>query len=141
MDPKIIVGFHGIGKTYAAQNLNLKYSIFDFFYTEFENKQDVLNGIIYSSTIYDYVLIDNNDFIRELLSINDIKYYLIYPNRHLKEKYINNFKLLNYDENYINNISDNWDNELDKIEKELFPYKIELKEDIYLSDILNFSFD
>lgn len=141
MDPKIIVGFHGIGKTYAAENLKLKYSLFDFYYSVYENEDDILKSIIYSSTIYNYVLIDNKDFIRDILLKNNIKYYLIYPNRDLKEKYINNFKLLNYDQNYIDNIFNTWDEELDKIDKELFPYKIELKEDIYLSDILNFSFN
>ena len=138
-DPKIIVGFHGIGKTWATQH-NFNYSILDFWYNGYQTPEEILKDILELQTQYDFVLIDNSDLIRDILLINNINYYLIYPDIKLKEKYINNFKLLNYDESYIQDISDNWEKELNDISQELFPYKIELKEDMYLLDILDFNF-
>ena len=64
-------------------------------------------------------LINENEKVKKILELNQYQYEIV----------------------KLDDISNNWDNELDKIEKELFPYKIELKEDIYLSDILNFSFN
>ncbi len=138
-DPNIIVGYHGIGKTYACRNV-LDYSLNDFSLSFFDYGDVLLPNILLSSKQYDYVIIYNSDHVRELLKLNNINYYLIYPHVDLKESYINRFKSLHYDKVYIDNISDNWESELDKLSKETFPYKIELNDNTFLSDILSFNF-
>jgi hypothetical protein len=61
---------------------------------------------------------------------------LIYPDKSLKDEWVERFKSRGSDTQFIVFMNDNWDCFIDEIEKETFPTKIKLSENQYLSDVL-----
>lgn len=77
----------------------------------------------------DIIFISSHKQVRDALHENGIKFNLVYPSRELKDEYIERFKNRGNDENFINFISNNWDNFIDEMEAEetlsFMKYKLE----------------
>jgi hypothetical protein len=54
----------------------------------------------------------------------------------LKDEWVKRFKNRGNDNQFISFISDNWDGFIEEIEEEVFPNKIRLMENQFLSDVL-----
>lgn len=83
----------------------------------------------------DIIFISSHEVVRRAMENSNIKYVLVYPEIEAKEEYIKRYRNRGNDENFINFISDNWDNFIDGMKQEKFPYKKELKDWQFLSSM------
>ena len=86
----------------------------------------------------DVILVSSHDIVRKALEDNEIKYYLVYPDKDLKEEYIDRYIVRGNNTNFIDFINDNWDKFIDDIDNETFPLKIKLSKGTYLTDIYDY---
>ena len=154
---KIISAFPGTGKTYCFnkyKNSNIK--ILDSDSSEFswikdengkntnERNPDFPNNYIkhIKENIgkVDIIFVSSHDVVRNALRENNIKYILVYPCISYKEEYIHRYTERGNDEKFIKFINENFENFIEDIEKETFPYKIALVGKETINDILNFGY-
>lgn len=83
----------------------------------------------------DIILVSSHDVVRKALKDNNIKYYLVYPSRTLKEEYMNRYIKRGNGYSFIKFIESNWDKFIDDIEEEKFPFLIKLWTNQYLNDL------
>ena len=85
---------------------------------------------------YDYILISDevcNDFLQK----NNYEYWWIYPNKELKEEYLNRCKKRGNNNDFINYFSRNWSTWIDECINDTKASKhIELKSNQFLEDVL-----
>lgn len=148
INTKIISGFPGVGKTYFFNNLNnIKVidsdsSIFSWIYTKNKKKRNpdfpknYLEHIKSKMGNVDIILVSSHKEIRDLLEINNLKYYIIYPNISLKEEYLNRYRSRGNDDNFINLVNNNWNLWLKELQSQKNENCIELKNNQYLSDVI-----
>lgn len=74
----------------------------------------------------DIIFVSSHEVVRKALEENNIEYHIFYPDKSMKEEWIKRFKERGNDENFINFISNNWDNFIDDIENETYPTKHKL---------------
>ena len=145
---KIISGFPGIGKSFLSteyKNLDIidsDSSLFSWTITDgtkvrnpdFPN--NYLNHIVSNIGKVDVIMVSSHKDVRNILNQNEIKAYLVYPDRSLKDEYVERYKLRNSDEKFIEFISNNWDNFMDELDAENM-IKIVLTSGQYLSDVFD----
>lgn len=83
----------------------------------------------------DIIFVSSHDVVRKALKDANIKYVLVYPDIGAKEEYMKRYKNRGNDDKFIKFISDNWENFINDMKQEQFPYKKELKDWQYLSSI------
>lgn len=66
----------------------------------------------------DVIFVSSHDIVRKALNKNRIDFFMVYPDKGMKEEWIRRFRERDNDENFIKFISDNWDSFIDEIEKE-----------------------
>ena len=86
---------------------------------------------------YDYILISDeicNSFLRD----NNFEYWWVYPNRNLKQEYLERCKNRGNNDEFIYWYSKLWDEWITNCENDLFATRhIELKSNQYLEDVLS----
>jgi len=82
--------------------------------------------------------VSSHNIVRDELVKNDIPFVLIYPNRNIKEEYINRYKNRGSDNNFINLLKDNWDKFIDDCENQIGCRKIIINSGEYLSDKIEY---
>jgi len=145
----IISGFPGIGKSYfyklmidsGKKVLDSDSSLFSWIEKGVRNPifpQNYINHI--KDNIYkaDIILVSSHNIVRDELVKNDIPFVLIYPNRNIKEEYINRYKNRGSDNNFINLLKDNWDKFIDDCENQIGCRKIIINSGEYLSDKIEY---
>ncbi|MDD5150384.1 MAG: hypothetical protein PHC28_07845 [Flavobacterium sp.] len=135
---KIISGFPGIGKTSFFEENKKNYNILDSDSSNFKHNfpHDYIQNIIsrIDENIWDFILVSSHKEVRTELEKYDIHYTLVYPEHTLKYEYIRRFINRGSSIQFIDKIHDNWDSYLNEIELEIFPDKIILSDNEYLSD-------
>lgn len=136
---KVISAFPGCGKSHFFRNSDLVVSDSDsskFDKSDFPNNyiQHIKDKLNDNET--EIIFISSHKEVREALRDNGIEFMLIYPNINLKESYINRYKERGSDDNFINFLSNNWDNFINEIKEEDYYTKVELSEGKYISDII-----
>jgi hypothetical protein len=137
----IISGFSNIGKSHISRNKNI--SCFDLDTTYFKKLPDTNWEEVYVecarglSQIYDYVFITTYTKPLEIMNEKGIKYYLIYPERNLKEEYKKRAISRGSNKDFTEGFFSRWDKHIDDCERNTCPNKIILKSNEYLSDILD----
>lgn len=83
------------------------------------------------------IFVSSHKVVRDALKDNNIKYVLVYPENteKAKEEYLRRYKNRGNDEGFIQFITNNWDNFIDEMEEETFPYKYILDDWQYISSI------
>ena len=66
----------------------------------------------------DVIFVSSHDIVRVALNENKINFFMIYPDKSMKEEWIRRFRERGNDEGFIKFIGDNWDDFIDKIEEE-----------------------
>lgn len=136
----IISGFSNIGKSYISKNSNI--SSFDLDTTYFKklpgsNWEEVsvecARGL---SEIYDYVFITTYGEPLQIMNKRGIKYYLVYPERELKEEYRQRAISRGSDKDFTEGFFSRWDSHINDCERNSCSNKIVLKSGEYLSDVL-----
>lgn len=64
------------------------------------------------------IFISSHDTVRDALNQNNIEYYLVYPNKKLKDEWIERLRKRGSGEAFCSLIYNNWDNFIDGIENE-----------------------
>src|SRR5574344_679759 len=153
MGTVVISGFPAIGKTQFVKNRKdlkvLDSDSSNFSWTkdnEGNNTKErnpnfpnnYIQHIKYNIGKVDVILVSSHDIVRKALEDNKIKYYLVYPDKGLKQEYLDRYIIRGNDTNFIDFINNNWDKFIDDIDNEIFPLKIKLSKGIYLSDIYDY---
>lgn len=138
----IISGFPGVGKTYFAEKYKDKTSVIDSDSSNF-SWLDKDNGIrnpdfpnnyikyIEEELIgeYDVVFVSTHKSVRDALNEKGVEYYLVYPDRSLKEYYVDWFGHRGSSQSFINMIESNWDDFLAELEADTLPLKVVLNKE------------
>lgn len=107
IEPKIICGFAGIGKSTAAKHIP---GVVDLESTPF-NKDWELYAAVASHMVYSgyTVLVSAHIEFRDTLHELDIEYVLAFPPQSAKDEYIERYKERGSSNDFIKLMSDNWD--------------------------------
>lgn len=145
----VISAFPVSGKTYMYSNYNGDpYIILDAELSKFKwmkNTKGQLTDDInpeFPSNYIDYIkenigkvdviFVGSDKEVRDLLISNNIKYFLVYPNKSMKKTWLNRMRLRGNTSNLISFIIDNFDDFIDEIDKEnqsRFVYKLKLSDE------------
>lgn len=148
---KIISAFPACGKTYVFENFNDKV-ILDSDSSKFswvmvanqkvrnpDFPQNYIRYIKENIGKADYILVSTHENVRRALKDAEIDFYLVYPDRNLKEEWIGRCFLRGNRENFCWLIADNWDNWIDQLEQDSKRHKsIILRHGEHLSNVIRF---
>lgn len=148
---KIICGFPGIGKTFfttMAQRTNLNvwdsdsssYSWLEAAEGKIRNPEFPNNYMYHIKSLLDnqtidYILVSTHTVVREALQKNGIEYLLVYPDKSLKQEYLERFYHRGSDINFIKFLDKNWDSFIKEMEDDPSTKRI-LSHDQYLTDVI-----
>lgn len=93
-----------------------------------------LEAIKAANSKYKVVLISQHEIIRKCLDAVKLDYVLIYPDKSMKEEFIERYRKRGNNENFIGLISKEWDSWIDVLDKIDNHKKIVLQKGQYLSD-------
>jgi hypothetical protein len=81
-----------------------------------------------------FIFVSSHKEVRDALVKEDIDFTLVYPDRLLKEEYIDRYKKRGNDDNFITLVEKNWDMWLDELEKQGGCKHLVLGSEKYLSN-------
>lgn len=135
----LISAFPGVGKSYLKENSSL--SIKDSDSSKFDKSDFPANYIRHIKENMgkcDIILISSHDIVRKALVEEDLSFFLVYPDKSLKNEYIERYKQRGSDENFVKLLDEKWNEWINDMEnQEGKCQKIVLSSDEYLSDIFN----
>lgn len=120
---RIISAFPGTGKTHYYNNQK-QYKVLDSDSSNFswvhtngiktktrnhEFPQNYINHIKMQIGHYDFIFVSTHREVREALLNNCLFFYLVYPDRHEKKKYLKRYKDRGNEDSFVKLLSDNWD--------------------------------
>lgn len=156
MEAKVISAFPACGKSYFYENfqncfngiLDSDSSEFSWIKDENGNNTDVRNPDFPNNYIQhikdnldkvDIIFVSSHEVVRHALWDNGIDYLLVYPNKDLKNQWIERFKKRGNNDKFINFISNNWDKFINDMDEETFPYKFRInKEIMFMDDVIHY---
>ena len=134
---KVICGFTGVGKTFFSKS---KDKVIDIDHSLFRNLKNpnkaYFDYVCSCNGSYEYILISTHSEIRDMLHKNNIQYYLVYPEKCLKDEYKERFISRGNSESYAKLIYDMWDEWIGDLNKDTRGIRRVLKSGEYLSDII-----
>jgi hypothetical protein len=146
MDTLIISAFPGTGKTYFYNNSNKR--VLDSDSSNFswidgggigpsvrnpEFPQNYIDHIKENIGKYDIILVSSHKEVRESLVKNGIKFTLIYPERNLKDEYLQRYINRGSDDKFIGIMYRNWDLFIDDMDNQEKCEKVVFLENTHLS--------
>lgn len=151
----VLSGFPGVGKSFMFNNV-ADLTIIDSDSSQFswikdsegnntkernpEFPNNYINHIKDNLGKVDIIMVSSHDVVREALKENNIDYLLFYPDRELKEEYIERYKSRGNDDSFIKMIDSNWDKFIDEIENENFPILVKLETGEYIKSVIDLYF-
>jgi len=143
MMTKIISGFPGVGKSHLGKRLDNEVKVLDLESSDFkgENRwEDYKNEIKNQVGKVDVLFVSSHTETRKILSELGLNFYLVYPDRSLKDEYLRRYRERGNSEEFIDMMDKNFDLFIDSIEnEEVRCAKIKLTgENEYLDSFLNF---
>lgn len=143
---QIISGFPGVGKTYFYKEnpdlciIDSDSSTFSWIEKGIRNPEFPNNYIDHIKSIignFSVIFVSSHKAVRDALRANNVAYILAYPDKSLKELYIERYQARGNDENFIKLIEQNWDAFIDEIENESYPTKIKLLQGQFLNGVIS----
>lgn len=143
MMTKIISGFPGVGKSHLGKISDNEVKVLDLESSDFkgENRwEDYKNEIKNQVGKVDVLFVSSHKETRKILSELGLNFYLVYPDRSLKDEYLRRYTERGSSEEFIDTMDKNFDLFIDSIEnEEVRCAKIKLTgENEYLDSFLNF---
>jgi len=134
----IISGFSNIGKSTFAKRGESVIDLDTCYFKKNDGWIDIyIECMLALKDKYDYVFITTYSDVLQELNKRKVEYYLIYPERELKEEYRQRAIQRNSDDSFIQSFFDKWDTHINDCENNTCPNKIILKKGEYLSDVIN----
>lgn len=143
----IICGFPGVGKstlynagkacdyvqiTYSASSKYAKYDFPQNYVSDIHRMYVEAKQSAYKTVV---ILCSTHEDVRRALKERGIPYVLVFPERDIKQEYLERYREHGASPELVRLISDNWDNWLGQLEKEERTQKVTLFSGQYLSDI------
>jgi hypothetical protein len=135
----IISAFPGCGKSHLFRNKGDK-QILDSDSSKFDKShfpQNYIEHIKSNIGEADMILVSSHKEVRDALVDNAIEFTLVYPNKDIKDEYIQRYVDRGNEEKFVNLLKNNWSNWIPELEQQSGCKKIELNSGQYLSDVLN----
>lgn len=119
-------------------------SLFSWIYDENGNKTNVRNPDFPNNYIQyikehleidDIIFISTHKVVRDALRENGIAYTLVYPQKDMLHEFTRRYKDRGDTEEFINHITDKWDEFIDEMDQETFPKKIVLHPSVWYDSI------
>ena len=141
----VISGFPGIGKSHLFKNdSGLKVSDSDSSNFSWEsegvrhpdwpgNYMDHIKSLIGKM---DVILVSSHDVVRDAMQEAGIEYCLVFPDKSIKDEYIDRYVQRGNNEKFVELLGQNWEGWIDGLENDKAPNKHRLKEGDYLSDVI-----
>lgn len=138
-DTKIVSAFPGTGKSYyvnqeaycgSFSSIDSDSSKFDKAFFPDNYIQHITENIGKKHIIF----VSSHASVRHALEGGMFNFYLVYPDRSLKEEYLDRYRKRGSSENFINLISQHWDTWIDEMEAQQWCTKIVLKSGEYVSN-------
>jgi hypothetical protein len=90
----------------------------------------------------DKILVSSHKDVRDVLLKKGIPFVLVYPNREIKDEYIQRYKDRGNNDAFVDLLEKNWDNWMDEMDGMESPngeklYKVKLGKGQYLTDVID----
>lgn len=134
----VVSAFPGCGKSHLFRNKG-ETKILDSDSSTFDKSQFPQNYIDHIKSNLgnvDIILVSSHKEVRDALNKNGIHFTLVYPNKDIKDEYIQRYIDRGNDDKFVELLKNNWENWMQELENQLKCNKVELKSGEYLSDII-----
>jgi len=84
---------------------------------------------------YYRIFVSSHKEVRDALVENGLEFTLVYPKKELKDEYIKRYKERGSSEDFINLISENWENWIDELQSQKGCRHIQLETNQFLSNV------
>ena len=140
MKTKVYSAFPGVGKTTYFNTTDR--NVWDSDSSKFDKKYFPDNYIEHIKTgldndSVDKILVSSHKDVRDALVKNGISFVLVYPDRSLKDEYIQRYKDRGNNDAFVKLLDDNWDTWMDEMDSMKAPYKVRLGKGQYLTDVID----
>lgn len=115
-DTVIISGFPGVGKSFLGKGNDDSIDLDSSRYVGEDKWQRYKERIKDTIGVYKYVFVSSHQETRNILDELGFKYYVVYPDKNLKEEYIRRYKERGDKEEFVNLMDNNFDYFIDSIE-------------------------
>ena len=135
---RLISAFPGCGKSHLFRNNETK-TILDSDSSKFNKDHFPGNYMEHIKTNMgkaDIICISSHDTVRDALNENKLPFTLVYPDRSLKEEYIQRYKDRGNEEGFVKLLEANWDDWMDGLENQKGCDHIKIQTGQYLSDVI-----
>lgn len=143
MTATIIAGVEGVGKTTFAKKMGHKFKILDLNPEKFMGPghkfpQDYIDAVLQKRDKYDYILIDAQPSVVNMLNKFDIKYYLVAPDKSLRDEYLQRLIDRGKTQSFVDKLRLKWDEYIEFFEENPTVFKIFTKGGEYLTDLMEY---
>jgi hypothetical protein len=145
MKTKVYSAFPGVGKTTYFNTTDR--NVLDSDSSKFDKKNFPANYIEHierniQDPKVDKILVSSHKDVRDALLKKGIPFVLVYPNRNIKDEYIQRYKDRGNNDAFVDLLEKNWDNWMDEMDQMEAPqgqtlYKVKLGSGQYLADVIN----
>jgi hypothetical protein len=135
----IISAFPGCGKSHLFRNKGDK-KILDSDSSKFDKSQFPQNYIEHIKSnigLADMILVSSHKEVRDALVDNGIEFTLVYPNKDIKDEYIQRYIDRGNEDKFVELLKNNWNIWIPELEQQKGCEKIELNRGQYLSDVVS----
>ena len=140
MKTKVYSAFLGVGKTTYFNTTDK--NVLDSDSSKFDKKNFPANYIEHierniQDPKVDKILVSSHKDVRDALVKKGIPYVLVYPNREIKDEYIQRYKDRGNNDTFVDLLDKNWDNWMDEMDNQEGCYKVKIGSGQYLTDVID----
>jgi hypothetical protein len=145
MTTKVYSAFPGVGKTTYFNTTDR--NVLDSDSSKFDKKNFPSNYIEHierniQDPKVDKILVSSHKDVRDALLKKGIPFVLVYPDRDIKDEYIQRYKDRGNNDAFVDLLEKNWDNWMDEMDQMEAPqgqtlYKVKLGSGQYLTDVID----
>ena len=140
----VVAAFPGTGKTFLTNNSQMKIhdsdsSSFSWLEPGVRNPDFPANYIEHIKSIqdeYDVIFVSTHSSVRDALVLNAIPHGLAFPERSMKDVYLERYAQRGSDAKFITMVDSKWDDFLTELEEYPHPFKMVIYGDNYLTETL-----
>ena len=140
-ETKLISAFPGTGKSHFFREAkDGDKVVLDSDSSEFDKSEFPENYIKHikdNMGFADIIFISSHEDVRNALVENKLAFTLVYPDKSLKDSYIERYKERGSPKAFIELIEKNWDDWIDQLEAQTNCEKIKLNSGQYISDVID----